>query len=104
MQHARPNRLRRAVAYAALAALLGTVTMVLSQCTLVGDSLTGVDLHKNDRSNCVTNCNRIYEAALADCKKNCADQACYNDCQAAANVQKHDCMNSCHKQGSGSAG
>src|SRR5262245_51440915 len=60
MQHARPNRLRRAVIYAALATMLGVVSLTLSQCTMVGDNLTGVDLSKGRPTTCIKQCNDFY--------------------------------------------
>lgn len=73
MQHARPNRLRRAVVYAALAALLGIVSLTLSQCTLVGDNLTGVDLSKGRPTTCIKQCNDYY-ALLYDQEQKAHDQ------------------------------
>jgi hypothetical protein len=61
MQHARPNRLRRAVIYAALATMLGAVSLTLSQCTMVGDNLTGVDLNKGGPTTCIKQCNDFYK-------------------------------------------
>jgi len=60
MQHARPNRLRRAVVYAALATLLGVVSLTLSQCTQVGDSLTGVGRISNKPVSCKKQCDKDY--------------------------------------------
>ena len=60
MQHARPNRLRRAVIYAALATLLGAVSLTLSQCTMVGDNLTGVELSRGRPTTCIKLCNDFY--------------------------------------------
>jgi hypothetical protein len=124
MQHARPNRLRRAVAFAALAALLGLAALTLSQCTLVGDSLTGVNLDGVGPTSCVKECNDFY-AILYKAEQKIHDQN-NDNCQAlpqefrgpclvsetsrheaakAALAQgKIDCQNSCHRQGSGSAG
>jgi hypothetical protein len=136
MQHARPNRLRRAVIYAALATLLGVVSLTLSQCTMVGDNLTGVDLNRGRPVTCLKQCNDFWalvydqeqkyhdQAKLLCDAVNCAllpqpDQAACIDarqaCQQAesdrhaaqqdANTQgKIDCQNSCHDQGTGSAG
>ena len=105
MRHARPNRLRRAAALAALAALLGVVALVLSQCTMVGDSLTGVGLEKNARSGCVTNCNSTYRAAVDTARKDCAgDESCFTAAKAAALAAKQDCFDHCHKQGAGDGG
>jgi hypothetical protein len=105
MQHARPNRLRRAVAYAALAALLGVVTLVLSQCTMVGDNVTGVGIERSDRATCVQNCKDTRDLCLKQVIHDCAGDPVCNDagiaaCQNAFNA----CKDSCHKQGAGSAG
>ena len=64
MQHARPNRLRRAVIYAALATMLGVLSLTLSQCTLVGDNLTGVDLTKATSKPCKDACKAVYNLYL----------------------------------------
>ena len=56
MQHARPNRLRRALVYAALATLFGVISLTLSQCTMVGDKVTGVGLNRNFGQNCNKRC------------------------------------------------
>ena len=69
MQHARPNRLRRAVVYAALATLLGVVSLTLSQCTMVGDSLTGVGLNKGRPTTCIKQCNDLYKLLFAQEQK-----------------------------------
>ena len=104
MQHARPNRLRRAVAYAALAALLGVVTLVLSQCTMVGD-ITGVGLERSERANCVQNCKDTRDACRAIVFHDCAgDQTCIDAGLAACQADFDACKNNCHKQGAGSAG
>lgn len=104
MQHARPNRLRRAVAYAALAALLGVVTLVLSQCTMVGD-VTGVSLDKTARATCIGNCQTVKAACINQAQHDCAgDQACLDAAIAVCQAQNAECKNNCHKQGAGSAG
>jgi len=125
MQHARPNRLRRAIAYAVLAALLGVVSLTLSQCTMVGDNLTGVSLSRSAPTSCIKTCNDLYDllyklerkkhAAENDlCQLLPAGQA-KNDClqvesarHTAAKDQLTDdkvaCHNNCHHQGSASAG
>jgi hypothetical protein len=59
MQHARPNRLRRAVVYAALATLFGVISLTLTQCTMLGDKLTGVGLNRNFGQNCNKRCQDI---------------------------------------------
>jgi len=124
MQHARPNRLRRAVAFAVLAALLGLVALTLSQCTLVGDSTTGVTLDGVGPTSCVKQCNDFYAVAYKREQKihdqnndqcNALDQPAKGEClvnetsrheaaKAALASGKIDCQNNCHRQGSGSAG
>ena len=61
MQHARPNRLRRAVAFAVLAALLGLVSLTVTQCTMVGDNLTGVGVTRSGPTTCIKACNDLYD-------------------------------------------
>jgi hypothetical protein len=124
MQHARPNRLRRAVVYAALATMLGLVALTLSQCTLVGDSLTGVDLSGVGPTSCVKQCNDFYAIAYKreqkihdsnndicqslpqDLRAGCLDSetARHEAAKAALSQGKIDCQNGCHRQGAGSAG
>jgi len=124
MQHARPNRLRRAVAFAALAALLGLGALTLSQCTLVGDSLTGVNLDGVGPTSCVKQCNDFYAIAYKREQKNhdtnndlCQnlDQGLRAGCledetarheaaKARLSAGKIECQNNCHRQGAGSAG
>ena len=124
MQHARPNRLRRAVVYAALATMLGLVALTLSQCTLVGDSLTGVDLSGVGPTSCVKQCNDLYAIAYKreqkihdsnndicqslpqDLRAGCLDSetARHEAAKAALSQGKIDCQNGCHRQGAGSAG
>jgi hypothetical protein len=105
MQHARPNRLRRAVAYAALAALLGVVTLVLSQCMMIGDNVTGVSLDKTTRSNCIGACGDAKTVCRAEVFHDCGgDQSCIDAGLAACAQAFQDCKNTCHKQGGGTAG
>jgi len=119
MQHARPNRLRRAVVYAALATLLGVVSLTLSQCTQVGDSLTGVGRISNKPVSCKKQCDKDYnamkkqESALhkANLKACASDAACksaenarHNSALASLQQQRDACKANCHKQGAGSAG
>jgi hypothetical protein len=124
MQHARPHRLRRAVVFAALAAMLGLVALTLSQCTLVGDSLTGVNLDGVGPTSCVKQCNDFYAIAFKREQKihdqnneicQQLDQPAKGEClvnetarheaaKTALGNGKIDCQNNCHRQGSGSAG
>jgi len=124
MQHARPYRLRRAVAFAALAALLGLAALTLSQCTLVGDSLTGVNLNGVGPTSCVKQCNdfyaiaykreqRVHDQNVANChllsqpgQGDCLvnEDARHTAAQTALGNGKIECQNECHRQGAGSAG
>jgi hypothetical protein len=105
MQHARPNRLRRAVAYAALAALLGVVTLLLSQCMMVGDNVTGVSIDKAQRANCIGNCQDVKAACIDQAQHDCAgDAACLDAAIAVCQSANATCKNNCHKQGAGSSG
>ena len=84
IDHRNP-RLRRGFAFVALAALLGLSVVALSQCRMVNDTVTGVDLKANQtvsaRSDCVHHCNEVYKA----CKKQesarhkAAQRACHSD-------------------------
>ncbi len=119
MQHARPNRLRRAVVFAALATLLGVVSLTLSQCTQVGDSLTGVGLTSNKPVSCKKQCDINYNNAVKSENKYHSTQLklCGSDaaCKAAENARHNavlaqlsqdrtNCKANCHKQGAGTAG
>jgi hypothetical protein len=125
MMNARRNRIRRAVVYASLATLLGVVSLTLSQCTMVGDNLTGVDLNRGRPTTCIKQCNDLY-ALLYDQEQklyNTNKEACQplpqpdkDACLAAAlaqhqanqdqlGIDKVACQTSCtHTQGTGSAG
>jgi hypothetical protein len=124
MQSSRPNRLRRGLVFAALATLLGAVSLTLSQCTMVGDSLTGVDLNKGRPTTCIKQCNDLYkmlydeeqkehDTNMAACqvlpqpdKANClaAEDARHTAAMAQLGQAKTDCQNDCHTQGTGSGG
>jgi len=125
MQHARPHRLRRAVAYAALAALLGVVSLTLSQCTMVGDSLTGVNLKRVGPTTCIKQCNDLFALLYKlEQKRHIAETeqcrlipggderaACLaaEDATHIANkdqlsADKIACQNNCYHEGAGSAG
>jgi hypothetical protein len=117
MQHARPNRLRRVVAFAALAALLGVVSLTLSQCTQVGDNLTGVGLISHKSTSCKEKCDKTYDKLVKEenslYRKNI--DRCHHDaaCIAAENARHNAVLaqlaadlaackaNACHKQGGG---
>jgi hypothetical protein len=120
MQHARPNRVRRAVICATLATLLGVVSLTLSQCTMVGDNLTGVGLNKKAQATCIKACNDQNQLLVAQENRTnqtnimlCAgDTAClaaeaarHTAALAALAQAKTDCKAACkHQQGAGGAG
>jgi hypothetical protein len=112
---------RRAVWFAGLAASLIVIVCVLSQCTMVGDRLTGVrvDPLKKGASSCLARCQDTAQKAL---KQESAlhvsrAKACASDPQclegeedrhetAIRSIQtaRRDCMNGCHQQGGGGNG
>jgi len=119
MQHARHTHLRRAVVYTALAALLGVVAITLTQCTQVGDNLTGIGLISNKPVSCKKQCDKDYNLAKKqeDALHKANNQACGSDaaCKsaekarhdaaiAALQAQRDACKANCHKQGAGTAG
>src|SRR5262245_29752830 len=60
MPHRRSN-IRRVAVFAAMVAVLGVASVMLSQCTMVGDNVTGVDLSKGGPTTCVKACNDLYK-------------------------------------------
>jgi hypothetical protein len=118
------SRVRRAAIYAALATLLGVATLVLTQCTMVGDNVTGVDLSKGRPTTCIKQCNDLYkmlydqEQKLYDTNKSACQtlsQPAKDQCLAAElarhqaqmgqlGTDKVNCQNNCHTQGTGSGG
>jgi hypothetical protein len=116
-------QVRRGLRTVALLSVLGLAVTGLSQCRMVDDNVTGVDLHAmgsvNDRSDCVQRCNDVFkENERRDDAKHSAevracggDQACKKDADArdknrhAANVDAmQECKRSCYNEGSGSGG
>ncbi|HEY3216412.1 MAG TPA: hypothetical protein VGK93_07960 [Candidatus Eisenbacteria bacterium] len=107
-----------------LMVLLGTVTLVLEQCTMTND-LVGVGLTRAATTGCVQRCNDQYTdlfkleqkrhlAALEVCQQ-IEDNKLRNDClqaeSATHEANKDDltankiaCQDGCHHQGTGSAG
>jgi len=133
IDHRNP-RLRRGFAFVALAAVLGLSAVGLTQCRMVDNSVTGVDVRSNSgfhgsssgRSKCVQQCNEAfkkcikdeearYKAAKKACKAiaNSADRkACekneariHSDNKKACVRQKELCKkNRKYREGAGSAG
>jgi hypothetical protein len=119
----RNPRLRRGFAFVALAALLGLSVVGLSQCRLVDDTVTGVDLSAasglNARSDCVHQCNEKYKACkrAEDARHKAAKRACASDkackkAEATLHKQnklacvsaKKDCKRNCYNEGAGVGG
>jgi hypothetical protein len=124
MQRSVRNRLRFAVAYVSFAIVLGLVSLTLTQCTKIGDGITGLGF-KNGATTCIKGCNDTAKAVRAQCEKDhetarelckvmpepdrsaCLAQAgaTRDACNAAANADKEQCQEDCaHHQGAGSAG
>ena len=131
IDHRNP-RLRRGFAFVALAAVLGLSVVGLTQCRMVDDTVTGVDvrsnsdLHGRGRSQCVHRCNDQFKKCIKDetARHKAADRACRKikntpsrkACQKAelkkhfANLklcvlQKLICKKNCnYREGAGSAG
>jgi hypothetical protein len=121
----RNPRLRRGFAFVALAAVLGLSAVGLTQCRMVDDTVTGVDVRSNTgfsngRSACVHQCNEKYKACkrAEDARHKAAVQACGGDnsCKKAENtlhknnhkqcvVQMQLCKKNCrYREGAGNAG
>jgi len=122
IDHRNP-RLRRGFAFVALAALLGLAVVGLSQCRMVDDTVTGVNLNAasgtNARSDCVHRCNEAYKAChrAEDARhkaaqRNCgtdkackkAEQSTHKANQLACVRQMQDCKRNCYNEGAGSIG
>ena len=122
IDHRNP-RLRRGFAFVALAAVLGLSVVGLSQCRLVDDTVTGVDLKSNpgvsSRSDCVHQCKETYKACkrAEDARHKAAKKACLHDkeCKKAEDVLHkqnklackeayENCKSHCYNEGAGIGG
>jgi len=122
IDHRNP-RLRRGFAFVALAALLGLSVVGLSQCRMVDDTVTGVDLKANSgvnaRSDCVHQCNEKYKACKRaedarhkaqvrtcgsdkSCKKD--EQRLHKELHLACVRAMQECKRSCYNEGAGIGG
>jgi hypothetical protein len=109
----------------AMVAVLAITVGALAGCTRVGDRLTGVEITTGGPTSCVKNCNdKFIRDLAAETKRSlqnlfaCSQlpthserTACYSAelSRYAAAVSalwtaRNNCVNSCHKQGAGSAG
>ncbi len=106
----------------AMAAALGLATFTLSQCRLVNDSITGVDVGSgrlSGRSTCKKACEETFKARMKaeddrfkDAKRACGSN---KDCKKAAEDShkaieegikddKEKCKKGCYNEGSGNGG
>jgi hypothetical protein len=120
-----PGPKRSALTSILMASLLGTGSLTLVQCTMVGDRLTGLQLNSQASVGCLQDCNEQYAGLFkAEQKRHMfAMEACQslgsgdekNDCIAEesdlhqTNMRnlirgKADCQDSCHHQGVGNGG
>jgi len=124
IDHRNP-RLRRGFAFVALAAVLGLSAVGLTQCRMVDDTVTGVNLQtstdfNSGRSKCVHQCDAKYKACrkTEDARHKAAVRNCGHDhaCKKAEEKlhqqnlkdcvrQMQLCKKSCrYHEGAGSAG
>lgn len=114
-----PARMRRALSLLSLIVVLGAGSVTLTQCRMVGDRLTGVEvqpLHGQPASECAKQCKRDLEAALeAEFRLHVANiRACgRNQACLKAEFERHlrrlveiwkdykSCLGNCHHQGGG---
>ena len=120
IDHRNP-RVRRGFAFVALAAVLGLAAVGITQCRMVNDNVTGVDLRAgagtlSGRSSCVHRCNDSFKACLRSeearhkaAKRACNDSACkkaedrtHRDNIKACENAKKQCKKSCYNEGAGS--
>ena len=128
IDHRNP-RLRRGFAFIALAAVLGLSAVGLTQCRLVDDTVTGVDLRSSTGLSAKSECKKQCKEKKKQCKrsekarhkvekrkcKGLANSAARKACKKAES-RKHKeakkkckedekkCKNGCYNEGSGGAG
>lgn len=121
---ARHHILRGVLTYALLAAALVATTLTLSQCTMVGENVTGVHVTAAERGACLSQCAQDFaDRVAAEAKRHAEEvQRCttlsdteQKGCldaenelfQQNLNTFQQDllaCKNGCHTQGAGTAG
>jgi len=120
-QQVRHNRTIRSIRILGMAAALGLLVVGLSQCRMVSDNITGVNVGSNRLSakgQCVKACNDAYEdgARAEESRHKEATRACGNDkaCKDAENKvhdanmdklqdQRKNCKRGCYNEGGGKA-
>ena len=123
------TQIRRGLTYLALATVLGLATVGLTQCRLVDDSVTGVDLRASTGLSAKSECKKQCKERKKQCERNekarhkaeqrvCKDledssarKACkkaesrkHKDSKEACKDEEKKCKNGCYNEGSGSAG
>jgi len=123
------TQIRRGLTYLALAAVLGLATIGLTQCRLVDDSVTGVNLRSSTglsaKSECAKQCkekkkqcerdekarHKAAKRACDDMKDSAARKACkkaesrkHKDAKDGCKDLEKKCKSGCYNEGSGSAG
>ena len=126
----RNPRLRRGFAFVALAAVLGLSAVGLTQCRMVDDTVTGVDLQSNSsynggRSRCEkqcneefkrcrksgegrhkiakANCDQLPQPQRSECKK--GESKRHKESSKECQAKKKACKRACrYREGAGSAG
>ena len=121
---ARHHILRGVVTYALLAAVAVATTLTLSQCTMVGENMTGVRVTAADRGACLSQCAQDFADRVAGEAKRHAEEI--QRCTTLSDTERKGCLdaenelfqrnlnafqqdllackNGCHTQGSGTAG
>src|SRR5204863_1850080 len=103
IDHRNP-RVRRGFAFVALAAVLGLTAVGLTQCRMVNDNVTGVDLRAGSsqlsgRSSCVHACNEQFKACIRaeEARFKAAKRACGHDsaCKKAEDRKHRDNIKAC---------
>jgi hypothetical protein len=123
MQQAQLTRIK-ALWSGVMPAALGVSLLALAGCTMVGDGLTGVRVHRADVTSCVKDCNdrfknlysqeqQLHLTNVNNCqglsqpdKDAClaAEDARHEAAMDALGAAKVECQNDCHRQGSGVGG
>jgi hypothetical protein len=106
----RSQRLRRGFAFLALAAVLGLSAVGLTQCRMIGDTVTGADARSDiafspgPHPTCIHRCNdefrscqeaekRMHKSNLAACKQRPKPER--NDCKKAENRRHEAAQKAC---------
>ena len=113
------RRLRRGAAWLGLVAFLGVTAVTLSQCKMVDERLTGVEVTRNRPGECIAACAQVQATSMqAEAQRHTAAvQACAGDpvCLAveemtheqnvlAIHAEFKACKDRCHHQGAGGGG